>query len=92
MVFKLVESAQVRWRAITAPHLVALVRIGALIACGHLAPAENSAGRAGVTITGGQAERTWRDSATYRAKSVCLLKDTNGFFSPLSPQVLTITP
>jgi transposase-like protein len=29
MVFKLVESAQARWRAITAPHLVALVRAGA---------------------------------------------------------------
>ncbi|GGU46996.1 hypothetical protein GCM10010289_79440 [Streptomyces violascens] len=29
MVFKLAESAQARWRAITAPHLVALVRAGA---------------------------------------------------------------
>lgn len=29
MVFKLVESAQVRWRAITGAHLVALVRAGA---------------------------------------------------------------
>ncbi|MFD4862532.1 IS256 family transposase [Streptomyces atratus] len=29
MVFKLAESAQARWRAITAPHLVALVRTGA---------------------------------------------------------------
>jgi putative transposase len=29
MVFKLVDSAQERWRAITAPHLVALVRAGA---------------------------------------------------------------
>jgi putative transposase len=29
MVFKLVESAQARWRAVTAPHLVALVRAGA---------------------------------------------------------------
>ncbi|MFI7329771.1 IS256 family transposase [Streptomyces rubiginosohelvolus] len=29
MVFKLAESAQARWRAITAPHLVALVRNGA---------------------------------------------------------------
>ncbi|GAA3918874.1 hypothetical protein GCM10023084_81590 [Streptomyces lacrimifluminis] len=26
MVFKLVESAQARWRAVNAPHLVALVR------------------------------------------------------------------
>ena len=29
MVFKLVESAQGRWRAITGAHLVALVRTGA---------------------------------------------------------------
>ena len=28
-VFKLVESAQARWRAITAAHLVSLVRAGA---------------------------------------------------------------
>ncbi|MEV6594127.1 IS256 family transposase [Streptomyces acidicola] len=28
-VFKLVESAQQRWRAVNAPHLVALVRVGA---------------------------------------------------------------
>jgi putative transposase len=36
MVFKLVESAQARWRAITAPHLVALVRNGARFKNGHL--------------------------------------------------------
>lgn len=29
MVFKLIESAQARWRALNAPHLVALVRAGA---------------------------------------------------------------
>jgi putative transposase len=29
MAFKLIESAQARWRAINAPHLVALVRAGA---------------------------------------------------------------
>ncbi len=29
MVFKLVESAQARWRAVNAPHLVSLVRVGA---------------------------------------------------------------
>jgi hypothetical protein len=27
--FKLIESAQTRWRAVNAPHLVALVRAGA---------------------------------------------------------------
>jgi putative transposase len=36
MVFKLVESAQQRWRAVNAPHLVALVRAGARFERGHL--------------------------------------------------------
>ncbi len=36
MVFKLVESAQERWRAVTAPHLVALVRAGATFKTGIL--------------------------------------------------------
>ncbi len=36
MVFKLVESAQQRWRAVNAPHLVALVRAGACFERGHL--------------------------------------------------------
>ena len=29
MAFKLIESAQARWLAVNAPHLVALVRAGA---------------------------------------------------------------
>jgi hypothetical protein len=36
MVFKLVESAQQRWRALNAPHLVALVRAGARFERGQL--------------------------------------------------------
>ncbi|WP_275562809.1 IS256 family transposase [Streptomyces sp. 5-6(2022)] len=36
MLFKLVESAQQRWRAVNAPHLVALVRAGARFERGHL--------------------------------------------------------
>lgn len=36
MVFKLIESAQARWRAVNAPHLVALVRAGAHFERGHL--------------------------------------------------------
>lgn len=28
MAFKLVESAQHRWRSVNAPHLIALVRVG----------------------------------------------------------------
>lgn len=36
MVFKLVESVQTRWRAITRAHLVALVRTGARFENGQL--------------------------------------------------------
>ena len=36
MAFKLVEAAQTRWRAVNAPHLVALVRAGALFVNGLL--------------------------------------------------------
>lgn len=43
MVFKLVESAQARWRAITAPHLVALVRDGARFGRGVLVEREQEA-------------------------------------------------
>jgi hypothetical protein len=59
---------------------IALIRVGSLIACGHLAPAENPAGRAGVTLTSVQAEQTWRQNAIFRAKAIRLLKDTIGFF------------
>ncbi|MFK0287418.1 transposase, partial [Streptomyces sp. NPDC090499] len=44
MVFELVESAQAHWRAVNAPHLVALVRAGARFEPGQLA--ERSEGRA----------------------------------------------
>ncbi|MET9474542.1 IS256 family transposase [Streptomyces sp. NPDC002922] len=43
MVFKLAESAQARWRAITAPHLVALVRNGARFERGVLIEREQEA-------------------------------------------------
>src|SRR5699024_6082101 len=36
MAFKLIESAQTRWRAVNAPHLVALVRAGARFHKGQL--------------------------------------------------------
>jgi len=36
MAFKLIESAQTRWRAVNAPHLVALVRAGARFEKGKL--------------------------------------------------------
>ncbi len=43
MAFKLIESAQDRWRTVTAPHLVALVRAGATSINGKLVerPGEN---------------------------------------------------
>jgi hypothetical protein len=36
MAYKLIEAAQARWRAVNAPHLVALVRAGAKFENGHL--------------------------------------------------------
>jgi hypothetical protein len=36
MAFKLIESAQARWRAVNAPHLVALVRAGTTFEGGKL--------------------------------------------------------
>ena len=36
MAFKLIESAQARWRAVNAPHLVPLVRAGATFERGQL--------------------------------------------------------
>jgi transposase-like protein len=44
MAFKLIESAQNRWRAVNAPHLVALVRAGATFTSGKLIerPAEDA--------------------------------------------------
>lgn len=59
---------------------IAVFRVGVLIACGHLVPAENASRSAGVTITSVQAEKTWRADATYRVKALRLLTDTVGFF------------
>jgi hypothetical protein len=59
---------------------IALARVGMLLANGHLAPAENPAGRAGVTTASVEAEKTWRANATIRAKSGRLLKDTINWF------------
>jgi hypothetical protein len=36
MAFKLIESAQDRWRCVNAPHLVGLVRAGATFVNGKL--------------------------------------------------------
>jgi transposase-like protein len=48
MAFKLVEAAQTRWRAVNAPHLVALVRAGARFERGELVerPAKGSLAKA----------------------------------------------
>jgi putative transposase len=42
MTFKLIESAQDRWRAVNAPHLVALVRAGARFDKGVLVEREQA--------------------------------------------------
>ena len=36
MAYKLIDAAQARWRAVNAPHLVALVRAGAVFLKGKL--------------------------------------------------------
>lgn len=41
MAFKLIESAQTRWRAVNAPHLVVLVRAGARFKKGKLVERHN---------------------------------------------------
>jgi putative transposase len=38
MAYKLIEAAQSRWRAVNGPHLVALVRAGAIFEKGKLIP------------------------------------------------------
>ena len=44
MAFKLIESAQRRWRAVNAPHLVALVRAGAKFDNGKLIERRDESG------------------------------------------------
>jgi putative transposase len=44
MAFKLIESAQARWRAVNAPHLVALVRNGATFVNGKLVERPDESG------------------------------------------------
>jgi len=44
MAFKLIESAQARWRAVNAPHLVAVVRAGARFENGKLAERPGGSG------------------------------------------------
>ena len=44
MAFKLIESAQARWRTVNAPHLVALVRAGAKFDNGKLVERPDESG------------------------------------------------
>ena len=44
MAFKLIESAQTRWRAVNAPHLVALVRAGAKFEYGKVVERADESG------------------------------------------------
>jgi putative transposase len=45
MAFKLIESAQQRWRAVNRPHLVAVVRAGATFEKGVLIERPNQQGQ-----------------------------------------------
>jgi transposase-like protein len=57
MAFKLIESAQDRWRAVNAPHLVALVRAGATFINGKLVerPGEKAQPEAALPVSAGDA-------------------------------------
>jgi putative transposase len=44
MAFKLIESAQARWRAVNAPHLVALVRADAKFENGEVVERADESG------------------------------------------------
>jgi hypothetical protein len=44
MAFMLIESAQARWRTVSAPHLVALVRAGTRSGNGQLAGRPDESG------------------------------------------------
>jgi putative transposase len=44
MAFKLIESVQQRWRAVNAPHLVALVRAGTRFESGLLVERPDESG------------------------------------------------
>jgi putative transposase len=60
MAYKLIDAAQARWRAVNAPHRVALVRSGAVFHKGKLLerptditppePADNTAATAGTEV------------------------------------------
>ena len=45
MAYKLIDAAQARWRAVNAPHLVALVRAGARFERGNLVERPDESGR-----------------------------------------------
>ena len=65
MAFKLIESAQARWRAVNAPHLVALVRAGAKFENGKLIERADE--------SGGHAHAAWHADPqvlTYRSIGV----------------------
>ena len=52
MAFKLIESAQARWPAVNAPHLVALVRAGARFERGVLVEREDQAASVTASVSG----------------------------------------
>ena len=63
MAFKLIEAAQARWRAVNAPHLVALVRAGAKFDNGNSSnPRNHSRLRRCSRLTGVRSIGRWRSA------------------------------
>jgi len=61
MAFKLIESAQSRWRAVNAPHLVTLVRAGATFERGQLVERPDETDQEGISKS--------RDTPIHRLRS-----------------------
>ncbi|MFG3284840.1 DNA-binding protein [Streptomyces sp. NPDC048111] len=54
---------------------ISVVRVGWRVACGHLQPADNERGGAGVSLASVHAEKEWRATARKRSKAARMLKD-----------------
>jgi hypothetical protein len=80
MAFTLIEVAQERWRAVNAPHLVALVRAGARFECGELVERDP-------VLEGHPSRRRHPCSVARRLESTRQQRRVD-----LHPQVLTLAP
>jgi hypothetical protein len=74
MAFKLIQSAQDHWRSVNAPHLVALVRAGAVFSNGVLIErtpyAEGMLGHPGLAADNGNIVTVWTGSSPAAIKVV----------------------